>query len=54
MKKSDLWHLKEGIVNELSKTHSLLAAFLKNYEKRHERLEFKVLKLEDKVKKLKK
>jgi len=49
MKKAELWLLREGLARQLTEILSETKAFIGRHEKRMERLEMKMIRLEDKV-----
>lgn len=53
-KDKGLWLVREELMRAFSHMFSRLEAFMGNYDKKHEKLQFDVLRLSDDVKKLKK
>lgn len=54
MRKSDIWHFKEGLMRELNKIFSEFTAFIGNQDKKYEALTYKILRAEKRLAKLEK
>lgn len=54
MKKSDIWHIKEGIARDMNRIWDRIDIYFRNREKRDERFMLKVYELEGEMKRLKK
>lgn len=53
-KDSSLWLIREELMRAFSHMFSKLEVFMGNYDKKHEDLTYKVIRLENKVAKMKK